>query len=387
MTELGGSIRQAAEAEREAMLSFLMELASMESPSDDPASQVPVQAFLSGALEDLGFHVERVPGNKTGGHLLARIPDVPPATSRQLLLGHCDTVWKKGTLETMPLVLEGNELKGPGVFDMKGGLTQIIFAMRILRTLGLEPEVSPIVLINSDEEIGSPESAPAIEAAAKEAVRAFVPEPGMGLDGRLKTARKGWGRFTITVSGKAAHAGLDPTGGVSAILEMAHLVQALHAMTDLDRGLTVNVGVISGGTRSNVIAAEAVCEVDVRVLSMAEGEELEARIRSLPTSLPGTTMDIAGGFHTPPLERTPRNRALWEAAREAGRELGLDLEEDTAGGGSDGNTTSQFTATLDGLGPVGDGAHAPHEFLFVDKQVERCALLARLLLLPVAGLM
>jgi glutamate carboxypeptidase len=381
MTELGQNILRAAEEEREAMLAFLMELAAMESPSDNPETQVPVQAFLTAALEDLGFQVEKVPGEKTGGHLLAQRPHLPPDTPRQLLLGHCDTVWKEGILETMPLVMEGNELKGPGVFDMKAGLTQMIFAMRILRTLGIEPEVSPVVLINSDEEIGSPESGPAIEAVAQEVVRAFVPEPGMGLEGKLKTARKGWGRFTITVTGKAAHAGLDPTGGVSAILEMAHLIQALHAMTDLDRGLTVNVGVISGGTRSNVIAAEAVCEVDVRVLSRADGDEVEARIRSLANTLPGTTMEITGGFHTPPLERTPRNRALWEAAREAGSELGLELEEDTAGGGSDGNTTSQFTATLDGLGPVGDGAHAPHEFLYVDKLVERCALLARLLLL------
>lgn len=381
MTELGERILAAAEEEKEAMLSFLMDLAAMESPSDVPESQVPVQEYLTAALVDLGFEVEKKPGRKTGGYLLATKKGKDPEGPSQLLLGHCDTVWKLGTLETMPLELNGNRLQGPGVFDMKAGLTQMVFAMRILRRLGLEPTVSPVVLINSDEEIGSPESKDGIEEAARGVVRAFVPEPGMGLDGKLKTARKGWGRFTITVTGKAAHAGLDPKGGISAILEMSHLVQALHAMTDLDRGLTVNVGVISGGTRSNVIAAEAICEVDVRVLSMDEGEEIEQRIRSLPTTIPGTSFQIEGGFHTPPLERTPRNRALWEASRLAATDLGLWLEEDTAGGGSDGNTTSQFTATLDGLGPVGDGAHAPHEFLFVDKQVERCALMARLLLL------
>ncbi|NNM06536.1 MAG: M20/M25/M40 family metallo-hydrolase, partial [Gemmatimonadetes bacterium] len=260
-------------------------------------------------------------------------------------------------------------------------LTQIVFALRILRKLGLEPEVTPVVLINSDEEIGSPESSPAIRKAAQEACRAFIPEPGMGMDGKLKTVRKGWGRFVLKVTGKAAHAGLDPTGGASAILELAHLIPKLHAMTELDRGLTVNVGVISGGTRSNVIAPEAEGEVDVRVLSMADGEEIEAKIRALTTTVPGTSLEIEGGFHVPPLEPTPRNRALWEAAQAAGRDLGLELEEAMAGGGSDGNTTSQYTATLDGLGPVGDGAHASHEFLFVDKQVERCALLARLLLL------
>lgn len=381
MTELGDGILAAAEEEKEAMLAFLMDLAAMESPSDVPESQFPVQEYLTAALEELGFHVEKTPGITTGGHLLAKLPDHSPDRPSQLLLGHCDTVWKEGTLETMPLELEDNRLRGPGVFDMKAGLTQMVFAMRILRKLGVEPEVSPVILINSDEEIGSPDSKPAIEKAAKGVVRAFVPEPGMGLDGRIKTARKGWGRFNITVTGKAAHAGLDPKGGVSAILEMSHLTQALHAMTDFDRGITVNVGVISGGTRSNVIAPEAICEVDVRVLTMADGEEIEKKIRGMSMTLTGTSMEITGGFDTPPLERTPRNRALWEAVLEAGAELGMELVEDTAGGGSDGNTTSQFTATVDGLGPVGDGAHAPHEFLFVDKQVERCALMARLLLL------
>jgi glutamate carboxypeptidase len=381
MTELGEKILAAAAAEKEAMISFIMELASLESPSDVPESQIPVQEHLTRALGEEGFAVERTPGEKTGGHLLARLDGGDPTGPTQLLLGHCDTVWQLGTLDVMPLVLEGNRLRGPGVFDMKAGLAQIVFSLRLLNKLGLEPEVAPVVLINSDEEIGSPESGPAIRRAAEEAVRAFIPEPGMGMEGKLKTVRKGWGRFDLTVTGKAAHAGLDPTGGASAILELAHLIPRLHAMTDLDRGLTVNVGVISGGTRSNVIAAEAEAEVDVRVLSMEDGREVEERIRSLTTTVPGTSLAIDGGFHVPPLEPTPRNRALWEAAREAGEELGLELEEATAGGGSDGNTTSQYTATLDGLGPVGDGAHAPHEFLFVDKQVERLALLTRLLLL------
>jgi glutamate carboxypeptidase len=385
MTELGARILAAAEGEREAMISFLMELASMESPSDVPESQIPVQAFLTAALEELGFEVEKTPGQRTGGHLLAWPRGLDQGRPSQLLLGHCDTVWKLGTVETMPVELEGDRLRGPGVFDMKAGLTQMIFALRILRKLGLEPEVAPVILINSDEEIGSPESGPAIQKAAGGVVRAFIPEPGMGLEGKVKTARKGWGRFTLKVTGKAAHAGLDPTGGASAILELSHLIQALHAMTDLDRGLTVNVGVISGGTRSNVIAPEAMGEVDVRVLTGEDGEEVEKRILSLTTTIPGTSLEIEGGFAVPPLERTPRNRALWKEAVSAGRDLGLELEEDVAGGGSDGNTTSQFTATLDGIGAVGDGAHAPHEFLFVDKQVERCALLARLLLLAPRG--
>ena len=381
MTELGELILAAAEEEKEFMISFLIELASMESPSDVPEAQLPVQGYLTAALEELGFEVRKTPGHRTGGHLLAKPKGLDPDRASQLLLGHCDTVWKLGTLETMPVELEGNRLRGPGVFDMKAGLTQMVGALRILRKLGLEPEVTPVILINSDEEIGSPESLPAIRQTAQEVIRAFIPEPGMGPEGKLKTVRKGWGRFHLNVTGRAAHAGLDPEGGASAILELSHLVQALHAMTDLDRGLTVNVGVISGGTRSNVIAPEATGEVDVRVLSSEDGEEIEERIRSLTTTVPGTSLEIEGGLEVPPLEGTPRNRALWEEAVGAGRELGLELEEDVAGGGSDGNTTSQFTATLDGIGAVGDGAHAPHEFLFVDKQVERCALLARLLLM------
>lgn len=381
MTELGERILAAAAGEKDAMISFLVELASMESPSDVPESQIPVQAYLTTALEEVEFRVEKIPGRNTGGHLLARPRGGDPDRPSQLMLGHCDTVWRHGTLEAMPVEVEGNQLKGPGVFDMKGGLTQMVFAIRILRKLGLEPEVTPVILINSDEEIGSPESGPAICRAAQEAIRAFIPEPAMGPEGSLKTARKGWGRFTLKVRGKSAHAGLDPRGGASAILELSHLIQTLHAMTELDRGLTLNVGVISGGTRSNVIAGEAMGEVDVRVLSIEDGEEIEERIRSLTVTVPGTSVEIEGGFPVPPLERTPRNRALWTEAVGAGRDLGLELEESVAGGGSDGNTTSQFTATLDGLGPVGDGAHAPHEFLFVDKLVERCALLARLLLL------
>lgn len=382
MTELGDRILTAALEEKEAMLSFLVDLASLESPSDVPEAQAPVQALLTSALETVGYRVTKVRGVETGGYLFASPRDRIRNRPTQLLLGHCDTVWREGTLETMPLVREGGCLRGPGVFDMKGGLAQMIFALRILRKLDLEPEVTPVVLVNSDEEIGSPESERGIRRIARRVVRAFIPEPAMGDAGRLKTERKGVGRFTVRAVGKAAHAGLDPGGGASAILELSHVIQALHSMTDLDRGISVNVGVISGGTRPNVIAAEATAVVDLRVRSAEDGAQVEAWIRGLVPTVPGTRLEIEGGLVVPPLERTPRNRALWEAARAAAEEdLGLTLEEAASGGGSDGNTTSQLTATLDGLGAVGDGAHAAHEFLYVDRHVERCALLARLLLL------
>lgn len=381
MTELGRELLAAARDERGAILDLLMELASMESPSDVPESQAPVQACLARELEILGFKVRKLPGERTGGSILALPRNRVRGRPAQLLLGHCDTVWARGTLKSMPLILEGDRLKGPGVFDMKGGLAQIIVALRILRKLELEPEVTPLVLVNSDEEIGSPESGKHIRRLARRVTRALIPEPGMGMEGKLKTIRKGWSRYTVKVTGKAAHAGLDPKGGASAILELAHLIQTLHGMTDLEEGVTVNVGVVSGGTRSNVIAPEALGEVDVRVLTTRQGQEIREKILGLTATVPGTKVEVEEGGQVPPLEGTPRNRALWGAAREAGTELGMRLEETTAGGGSDGNTTSLYTATLDGLGAVGDGAHADHEFIFVEKLVDRCALLARILLL------
>lgn len=379
--ELGRRILEAAERERDYMVSLLKELVLLESPSDDAESQKRVQGVLDRVLTELGFRVRVIPGEKGGGVLFALPRDRVRGRPAQLLLGHSDTVWPVGTLETMPLEEEEGRLRGPGVFDMKGGLVQMVVALRILRSLEMEPPATPLILVNSDEEIGSPESKPVIERMARRVVRALVPEPSMGPDGKVKTARKGWSRFTLQVRGKAAHAGLDPEGGASAILELAHMISVLHAMTDLKRGITVNVGVISGGTRSNVIAAEARGEVDVRVLRSADAEEVEKKILDLETTVPGTSLEVVPRGVVPPLEPTPGNRALWEAAREAARELGLELEETTAGGGSDGNTTSRYTPTLDGIGAVGDGAHAPHEFLVLDRHVERCALLARLLLL------
>jgi glutamate carboxypeptidase len=382
MENLGQKLLSVAEAERDAMVEFLLELIRRESPSDVPESQRPVQDFMAAALEDLGFKVSVRPGMKTGGHLYARPFSRSWGVPAQLMLGHSDTVWPQGTLETMPAEVVDGKLKGPGSFDMKAGLTQMVFALRILRELDLEPSLTPVVLINSDEEIGSPESGNVIRLLARRVARVFIPEPSAGLEGNLKTARKGVSRFTFSIFGRAAHAGLDPEGGASAILELSHVIQSLHALTDLDRGITVNVGIVAGGIRPNVIAPEAEAEVDVRFLAEADGDEVEEKIRALRPKVPGVKWDVVGGLLIPPLERTLRNRALWEAARSAGQEMGLTLQETVAGGGSDGNTTSQFTATLDGLGAVGDGAHAPHEFLFVDRHVERCALLARLLLLP-----
>ncbi|MEX2528906.1 MAG: M20 family metallopeptidase [Gemmatimonadota bacterium] len=367
---------------------LVTKLAVLESPTTHPETQGPVQAVVEGTLTELGFRVRRYRTPNSGGMLLAR-PDpgsILQGSKKQrpfqLLIGHTDTVWPLGTLHTMPVEREGNIFKGPGVFDMKGGVAQMILALRALHDLELQPAVQPVVFLNSDEEVGSHDSTPSIRRLARRACRAFVMEPALGLEGRVKTARKGTGKFSIRVLGRSAHAGLDPEKGASAIQELALVIQTLHGFTDLSRGIVVNVGEITGGVRPNVVAAEARAEVDVRVSSVKDGEELTQRIHAIESQVPGCTVEIRGSVDRPPLERTPGNQILWRSAQALGRQMSMELEEGSAGGASDGNTTSLTTPTLDGLGMVGDGAHAVHEHFLIDRSLERCALLAALLLLP-----
>ena len=382
VTELGRDLRRNVHGARHEFVALLRELAELESPTDVPAAQEPVQERFATVLEELDFSLELVPGEgRSGGHLVARGPGASHGRPTQLLVGHTDTVWPVGTLEEMPVTEEDGRLHGPGTLDMKGGLTQMVVALRTLARLGLEPALPVVMLVNSDEEIGSPESRPLVERLAREADRAWVLEPALGASGRIKTARKGVGHMTVIVRGRPAHAGLEPEKGASAIQELAHVIHALHALTDVDRGITVNVGVVDGGARPNVVAPEARARVDVRVPTVDAGEEVERAIRSLVPRVEGVRLEVEGGMLIPPMEATPRNQALWRAARDAGWELGFDLEEARVGGASDGNTTSRHTATLDGLGCVGDGAHARHEHIVVEPSLDRCALLARLLLL------
>lgn len=366
------------------MVALLTELASLESPTDVVASQGPVQRRLTAELQRRGFSVRHLSGDRTGGQLYARPEARRHGVPGQLLIGHCDTVWPMGTLASMPVAVEGARIRGPGSFDMKAGLVQGLFAVQALEALDLAPPATPVWLINSDEEVGSPESGRWVRLLARRVARAFVLEPAFGLDGHLKTRRKGVSRYRVTVRGVPAHAGLDPTGGASAIVELSHVIQRLHALTDLEGGTTVNVGKVSGGTRANVIAAEASAEVDVRVVSTEAAEALDRRIRALEPSTDDTEIVVEGGIGAPPLERTERNRALWEAAVAAAERIGIDVDEFMAGGRSDGNTTSQYTATLDGLGAVGEGAHARHESVVIAAMPERAALLAELLMSPLA---
>ncbi len=367
------------------MVELLETLTLAESPSTVPAAQKAVLTPLAEAFSRLQYAVRPLPGRQTGGHLYARPQQRTKQRPFQLLLGHCDTVWPLGTLQEMPFVIGEGVIRGPGVYDMKAGLVQILYALQALRELQLEPEVSPVVFINSDEEIGSQESTPHIRRLARIANRAFIFEPSLGMEGKLKTERKGVGSFTVTVKGKAAHAGLNPDGGASAILELSYVIQKLFALNNPERGTSVNVGVIDGGLRPNVVAPESRAMIDVRVQTQKDARHIEESIHALQPVTPGVTLEIQGRIRRQPMERTPRNQQLWEVARQLGYTINLNLADGAAGGASDGNTTSLYTATLDGLGAVGDGAHAKHEFIYFDKMVERSALLALLLMAPAVG--
>ncbi|MDJ0929159.1 MAG: M20 family metallopeptidase [Gammaproteobacteria bacterium] len=369
-------------AQRSAMLALLERLTELESPSSDAQSQEAVEDVIVEELRGIEYRVRRLPGRRTGGAIFSRPATRPRDVPLQLLVGHYDTVWPIGTLENMPFAVDQEVVRGPGVFDMKGGIVQILFSLRALQELELEPSVTPLILLNSDEEIGSRESARYIHRLAQLANRALVMEPSMGPEGTIKTTRKGVGRFTVTARGKAAHAGLDPEAGASAILELSHVIQKLFRLNDPARGISVNVGTIDGGIRPNVIAPESSAVIDVRVTTGADANRVQDAILAIEPETPGVALDIEGFIGRPPLERTPRNQVLWELARKLGRELDLDLTEGLAGGGSDGSTTSLYTATLDGLGPVGDGAHASHEHLLLDRTIERAALLSLLIMAP-----
>jgi len=368
--------------QKSSLVTLIKNLVEAESPSAHPETHDEVRRVLRLALAEAGYE-SRETGIADGPrHLFAKPAQRPKGRPTQLLIGHYDTVWPVGTLVGRPFTINDDVIHGPGSFDMKGGLAQIVLALTAIRELQLETPVVPVVFVNSDEEIGSRSSTRHIRRLAQRADRALVLEPALGEHGAIKTERKGIGRFTITVHGKAAHAGLDPEAGASAILELAHVIQALFALNDVERGITVNVGTVDGGIQPNVIAPHSKAVVDVRVPTVAAGEEIERVIHGFRPVTPNVRLHIEGRIGRPSMETTPRNRVLWALAREQGAALGLDLAEVRAGGGSDGNTTSQYTATLDGLGPVGDGAHAAHEHLLIGRTLERAALLTLLLIAP-----
>jgi len=370
------------QAQQEPMTGLLQDLVLMETPSTDRDSQEQIRQRLKNEFEEIDYRVNLLPGRSSGGHVYASPRNRGNKQPAQLMIGHCDTVWPIGTLQSMPLVFEADTLRGPGVYDMKAGLVEMVYALRAIEHLGLKPAVAPLCFINSDEEIGSRESTRYVRALAQRVDRCMVLEPSLGHSGKIKTARKGVGRFTVTVQGKAAHAGLDPGAGASAILELSHVIQKLFELNDPEQGTSVNVGVIDGGIRPNMVAPESRAVIDVRVQTQADAERVEHAIHSLETATPGVSLMIEGAIGRPPMERTDENQRLWRVTQELAAGLDMELEQGTAGGGSDGNTTSLYTATIDGMGAVGDGAHASHEYIYVDLLPVRCALLTLLLLAP-----
>ena len=367
-------------ASHQEMLRTLKQLVSMESPSQNQRAQDKIFALLEKEFIDLGYYTIFVSGTKTGSYLYARPKTKNRKTIRQLILGHIDTVWDMNSIKDNPIQENGNKITGPGIYDMKAGIIQILYALKAIKELSLDTKILPLIFLNSDEEIGSKKSTNAIIRISKIVSRSFVLEPPLGIEGKLKTGRKGVGKFSITVQGKAAHAGLDPEKGLNAIVELSHLVSQLYDMNDFKKGITVNVGMIEGGNAANVIAPESKAIIDVRVYNKIDGEYISNKINNLKPKHKDVTVIIDGGIGRPPMEKTERNQGLWEMAKQKGKLIGLTLKQATAGGGSDGNTTSLYTATLDGLGTTGDGAHAKHEFIFKDKLIERTALLTLLII-------
>jgi len=361
------------------LINLIRKLVQAESPSDCKAAVDACVEIVAERAKALGGRVKLHRQRDFGNVLEARFgpKSKTGAAGRTLLLGHLDTVWPVGTLKTMPCKLSEGRLGGPGTLDMKAGVAMALTAIEMLTEIGLLKR-ELVLLLNSDEEVGSPVSRPLTERLAAECAQVFVLEPAQGL--AYKTARKGTGSWRIEIKGVAAHAGVDFEKGASAIRELARVVETVSGWTDLKRGLTVNVGVVGGGSKTNVIAAEAWAEVDVRIARKADGARMERKFAGLKAADKRCTLTVTGGINRPPMERKHGGVKLYKQARELAAELGFVLEEAATGGASDGNFTAALgIPTLDGMGAVGEGAHARHESILVEHLAARTALLAGLL--------
>ena len=362
------------------IIALIREFVERESPSDHPPSVNRFVDLLAESVKDIA-RVRVLPGGaRYGKHLRCEFAIGARKKDRQILaLGHSDTVWPLGTLAGMPYREGRGRLWGPGTLDMKGGLAFFIFAMRALRDLDVPLLRNVMLQVNSDEEVGSETSREWTEEAARRSVAVLVLEPGTGLEGKLKTARKGVGDYTLTVRGKASHAGVDFSNGANAIVEMARQIEKIAGFTRLDRGVTVSAGVVRGGTRSNVVPAECVAEIDVRAPKARDKAYLERCFGSLKPFDKRCRIELSGGLNRPPMERSAGVRKLFRLASGLAAELGVTLEESSTGGGSDGNFTAALgVPTLDGLGAVGEGAHAVNESILINRIADRTALLAKI---------
>ncbi|HTR38012.1 MAG TPA: M20 family metallopeptidase [Bryobacteraceae bacterium] len=370
-----------AEAKQSEIIALIREFVECESPSDHPQSVNRFVDLLASRVEGAA-NVRTFPGGRFGRHLRCEyhLHGANAEEGQILVLAHADTVWPLGTLAHMPFREEKGRLWGPGVLDMKSGIAMFLYAIRTLRVLEAPVRRDIVLQVNSDEEMGSESSRAHTEEAARHSAVVLVVEPGTGLKGKLKTARKGIGDYTVTVKGRASHAGVDFEAGASAVVELARQIQRIAAFTRLEQGTTVNPGVISGGTRSNVVAEEARVEVDFRIARMQDAAALDKKFHALKPFDKRCSIQVEGGLNRPPMERTPAIAKLFTTARGFAKELGVTLQESSTGGGSDGNFTAALgVPTLDGLGGVGEGAHASNESILVDRIAERTALLAMLL--------
>lgn len=367
------------QARRDQIISTIRELVEIESPSDNKAAVDALSDVVAARFAALGATVKIHAAATFGNHLQADF-NANSKTKPILLLGHYDTVYPLGTLATMPCQLVGDKLTGPGVLDMKSGIALMLHAIAALREWHGDLPRPVTVLLVSDEEIGSDSSRAITESLARNSAAVLVLEPSYGLEGAVKTARKGVGHYQVKVAGKAAHAGLDFQKGANAIEELARQIEKISTFTDLKKGLTLSTGLITGGTRINVVPAEATATIDVRVARMKDAAQIEKKMRSLRSFNHKCKVEVTGGVNRPPLERTSRVANLYAKAKGIANDLGWKLGEAAVGGGSDGNFTGALgIPTLDGLGGVGDGAHATHEHILVSELARRAALVAALI--------
>jgi glutamate carboxypeptidase len=357
------------------IIDLTRKLAEIESPSNDKQAVDGFAKFLGQELSLLGAETKIIKQNEVGNCLKA---EWEGNQGRILLLCHMDTVWPIGEIAKRPIRQEGDKISGPGVLDMKASIAILMSAFKALKALRLKPKKNVVALLNSDEEIGSIASRKLIEEEASRSQAVLCLEPSI-LGGALKTQRKGVGVFHIKAKGKAAHAGSGHQKGISAIEEIARQIITIHKLTDYEKGVTLNVGVVKGGSRSNVIAEEAEAEIDLRFLNMQDGQKAADKILNLKPQLPGARIDINGGINRPPLTKTPQNQKLYGRIKDIGTSMGISIEEGLSGGGSDASFTSALgIATIDGLGADGDGCHALEEYAVISSLAQRAALLAAL---------
>jgi len=362
------------------MLEILRQLTLFESPSLDKAPADRCCEFLAGLWSQRGVPVEVIPQKLRGNHLrIIYSPAAARPKSQLLVLGHYDTVYPVGTLARMPFRISAGKAYGPGVFDMKAGIVQALFALETLQQSQISLAKRIVFLWTSDEEIGSASSRNLLETEARRSDAVFVLEPSLGPRGLLKTSRKGVGEAKLTVHGRSSHAGLAPEKGINAIHELAAQISRIEKWNHPRRGVSINADIIEGGTRVNVVAERATATLDLRAWRASDMHSLEKRLRSLKPIHRGAKLELSGGFDRPPLERK-HSAALFARAKSFATSMGFTIGEAAAGGGSDGNLTAALgIPTLDGLGAVGDGAHATHEHILTHTMPQRAALLAALL--------